>query len=189
MIWTLTCVREYSSLLNAFQSYVIQLPVISSMAQSVKKMGSDEKNLEIVGLTWFVKGLIGSVIIVRFVICSVLLWMGCRWLVATTDFNDLILNSVALVFILDLKDFLYMILVPTRNKHDLENTYLAPVFKVETPTPLFFLGSFAWFLVAVVWVCVYMYFFQHVLPDYKWDIREVCSAWRDRRYSLTKVLD
>merc|ERR550532_2620308 len=102
------------------------------MAESVKKMGSDEKDLEIVGLTLLVKGLIGSVIIVRFVICSVLLWMGCRWLVATTDFNDLILNSVALVFILDLKDFLYMILVPERNKRDLQNTKVHPLFKVET---------------------------------------------------------
>lgn len=186
-IWTLTCVNEYKELLHSFNNIVINLPHVASMDCAVMKQEEDEKSMEIVGLTWPVKLFVACLLFLRFVICSVLLWMGCRWLTATTDFNDLILNSVALVFVLDLKDFLYMILVPERNKRDLQNTKVHPLFKVETPTPMFFLGSFVWFIVAVIWAFAYVCFFQHVLPDYGWDIRQACSEWIDQRYSLTNT--
>merc|ERR1719163_1784339 len=59
-----------------------------------------------------------------------LLWIGCRWLLATNNFSDIILNAVALEFVLLFKDAIYLALVPTRNRIDLENT------KIEAPPPM-----------------------------------------------------
>ena len=38
------------------------------------------------------------VLLPRFGIACYLLWLGCRWLTATNNFADLILNAVALEF-------------------------------------------------------------------------------------------
>jgi len=107
--------------------------------------------------------------------------------VATTNFGDLILNAVALVFVLELKNFSYVILVPARNKRDLQNTNIAPPKEKENPSVFLFIGSFFWIPVTIMWVFGYLYMFQQVLPGYKWDIKEVCTQWTMERYSLTKI--
>merc|ERR1712137_391436 len=152
-------------------------------------MGDDKTlhTLKIVGITIFVKVILAIIVLCRLGICSILLWMGCRWLVATTNFGDLVLNSVALVFVLELKDFLYVILVPARNKRDLQNTYIDSAKESEKPNPARFLGTFAWLIVAVIWVYLYICHFQRVLPGYKWDVKKVCVAWITERYSLTNT--
>merc|ERR1712007_369539 len=149
--------------------------------------GEETHSLRVVGLTYVVKAIIALIALVRLGICGVLLWMGCRWLVATTNFGDLILNAVALVFVVELKDFMYMILVPSRNKRDLQNTNIAPPREKEKPSFFLFIGSFFWIPVTVMWVFGYIYMFQQVLPEYKWDITEVCAKWKMERYSLVKM--
>lgn len=186
-VWTLACVNEFKKIIFKFHTCVIKIPTIASMSRAMVKTDSGEESAEIVGLTRIVKVFIACIMIARFAICSSLLWLGCRWLLATIDFNELVLNAFALVFVLDLKEFFYSILVPARNQRDLKNTRLRPAFDVETPTPQFFLGAFIWLIVAVIWASVYMYFFQHVLPDYMWDIRDTCSDWMDREYALKNV--
>merc|ERR1712007_397762 len=149
--------------------------------------GEETHSLRVVGLTYVVKAIIALIALVRLGICSILLWMGCRWLVATTNFGDLIRNAVALVFVLELKDFLYVILVPARNKRDLKNTNIAPPKEKENPSVFLFIGSFFWIPVTIMWVFGYLYMFQQVLPGYRWDIEEVCIQWTMERYSLTKI--
>merc|ERR1711862_456298 len=62
----------------------------------------------------------------RWAITSYLLWLGCRWLTATNDFADLILNAVALEFIMALKEFIYLALAPVMNMRECENTRMMP---------------------------------------------------------------
>merc|ERR1719284_459601 len=104
------------------------------------------------GLTWAVKGtILVLVLLPRFVITCALLWLGCRWLAATNDFSDLVLNAVALEFLLMLKDLLYYVLVPDRNKRDLQHTEVMPVTKRQPASYWVFLGTFLWGLVAALW--------------------------------------
>jgi len=188
VIWTLSCVGEFKESYKSAIS-MLRLTTVDSMASALEHDDNDEgaHSLQIVGLTHPVKAILASITLVRFAICSVLLWMGCRWLVATTNFGDLVLNAVALVFILELKDFLYTILVPSRNKRDLQNTNIAPRKEKENPSFSRFIGSFLWVPVTLMWVFGYINMFQQVLPGYKWDIREVCTQWIMERYSLTKI--
>merc|ERR1719223_1783633 len=68
-------------------------------------------------LTMCVKALLSLLIFMpRIVINCILLWLGCRWLLATTSFSDLLLNAVALTFVLDLGQIFYHAAVPERNK-------------------------------------------------------------------------
>merc|ERR1719284_1191152 len=123
------------------------------------------------GLTWAVKGtILVLVLLPRFVITCALLWLGCRWLAATNDFSDLVLNAVAFEFLLMLKELLYHTLVPARNKRDLKNTFIRPPSRLEPAGYWAFLNTFSLALVAAAWVLYYVYGFQTVLPEYRWDV-------------------
>merc|ERR1719262_1056172 len=91
--------------------------------------------------------IIFTILIPRCIIAAILLWLGCRWLTATNDFNDLLLNAVALEFILLLKELLYHTLVPNRNKHDLSKTKISIEHEAGPPNPCDFLGAFVWGIV------------------------------------------
>merc|ERR1740117_1391056 len=67
-----------------------------------------------------------TIIVPRGLILSCLLWLGCRWLVATNNFQDLLLNGLALEFILELSTLIYEAMAPTRGRYDLNNTKLLP---------------------------------------------------------------
>jgi len=187
-IWTLSCVGEIKESYKAAVQMIFHTKTVNSMAYSLEHQDEGAHSLTLVGLTYCMKAIVACLALVRFAICGVLLWMGCRWLVATTNFGDLILNAVALVFILELKDFLYNILVPSRNKRDLQNTSIAPPEGGESPSFIRFMGSFFWIPVTIIWVFAYIYMFQQVLPGYKWDVGAVCTQWTIERYSLTKIV-
>merc|ERR1719210_3289557 len=86
----------------------------------------------VTGLTKSVKATLTiCVLLPRLCITCFLLWVGCRWLLATNNFDDLILNSVALEFILCLKDVLFVAMVPRRSTLDLAETKVRPALKKE----------------------------------------------------------
>jgi len=188
-VWSLSCVGEFRELFRSARFMLLYTKSVSSMADALVQAEDDEgaHKLIVVGLTHVMKAIIALIALTRLVICCVLLWMGCRWLVATTNFGDLILNSVALVFVLELKDFLYMILIPSRNKRDLQNTTIEPPKEKQNPSLFLFMGSF---FVDPSDNNLGLRIYIHVpssLPGYKWDLREVCTQWTTKRYSLTKI--
>jgi len=132
----------------------------------------------ITGLTVPMKAIIFCTILLPwFVISCNLLSQGSRWLAATNDFGDLILNAVGLEFVLLLKDLVYHTIVTERNKRELRKTLVHPLVKKETASYLVFLGGFVWGALAVLWVYCYIFHLQTVLPEYKWDVHASCTRW------------
>lgn len=91
---------------------------------------------------------------------------------ATPSFSDLILNGLALAFIVEIKEMLYDDLLPSLFKNETEvirvrredfkqtwDILLIPVF---------------WAAAAAFWVWIYMFHLQAVLPDYRWDVKGPC---------------
>ncbi|CAE7222012.1 unnamed protein product [Symbiodinium natans] len=185
-IWTLTIVADLRRCGDLFVRLILATPTITSMKDSVVE-GDGECEI-IVGLTKEVKAmLLSTCMIPRWVIDVYLLWLGCRWLSATPNFGDLLLNSVALEFIVLLKDTLFIGVVPDRNKRATQNTLIQPWQKREPANYRVFLSAFVLVLVSFSWVYYYIYRFQAVLPDYKWDVHEVgfpLSSWSLRDGSL-----
>ncbi|CAJ1342000.1 unnamed protein product [Effrenium voratum] len=124
-IWTLSIVADLRRCGDLFVRLILATPTITSMRDAVVE-GEGECEI-VVGLTRPLKALIMSTCIVpRYLIDIYLLWLGCRWLAATPSFGDLLLNAVALEFILLLKDTLYAGVVPDRNKRTTQNTLIQP---------------------------------------------------------------
>lgn len=182
-IWTLTCIGEVRKVIDIFWSLVIGTPTGSSMNNALQEPATDDcdglvNEKVIAHLTWSVKAVIASLILLpRLLLTMYLCFLGCRWLAATNNFTDLVLNAVALEFVLLLKDLLYHTLVPERNKKDLQHTEIMPWPRTRQANYFVFLGTFLWAAVAALWCLYYTYRFQSVLPEYKWDVRASCAKW------------
>eukprot|EP00931_Biecheleriopsis_adriatica_P030758 TRINITY_DN18094_c0_g1_i1.p1 TRINITY_DN18094_c0_g1~~TRINITY_DN18094_c0_g1_i1.p1 ORF type:complete len:435 (+),score=97.41 TRINITY_DN18094_c0_g1_i1:58-1362(+) len=175
-IWTLTMIGDMRRCGDLFVRLMLSTPTISDMKEAVIE-GEGETEI-IVGMTKKVKALVLCLCIIpRWFIDVYILWLGCRWLCATPSFSDLLLNSVALEFIVLLKDALYAGVVPDRNKRATQNTLIQPWQKTEPANYRVFLSAFLLLAVAFAWVQFYTFSFQAVLPDYKWDVAKTCAGY------------
>merc|ERR1712232_1345200 len=105
---------------------------------------------------------------------GLLLWLGCRFLAATNDFGEMVLNAVALEFVLMIKDLLYCTIVPDRNKREVEKICIRPSQPVEWASYWTYLGTLSWLF-------YYVFLFQLVLPGYNWDVRLMCTPWLEAK--------
>ncbi|CAL1143974.1 unnamed protein product [Cladocopium goreaui] len=161
-IWTLTIVADLRRCGDLFVRLILSTPSITSMKDAVVE-GEGECEI-VVGLTKEVKALLAlTCMIPRWIIDVYLLWLGCRWLCATPNFGDLLLNSVALEFIVLLKDTLFIGVVPDRNKRATQNTLIQPWQKKEPANYRVFLSAFLLVFVSFSWVFYYIYRFQDSL--------------------------
>jgi hypothetical protein len=178
-IWSVTCFNDIRKSSEWWVALVVRLPVVPHLDDVMAPCAEEAPMRKVVrGLTLRLKIFISTFLLLpRVIFVVVLLWIGCRWLVATIDFGDLLMNAVALEFILLLKDLMYMALVPSKSRRDLLNTEIVPYPAEEAPSWGNFTASFAWALVALIWSLFYVYFAQMVLIGYRWDVRCVCTPW------------
>merc|ERR1712039_1021542 len=90
--------------------------------------------------------------------------------------GDLLLNAVALEFVLLLKELIYNLMVPNRSKLETQSTYVLPGRKRSHATCWEFFSSFSWGLFAFAWVICYVKW-QRVLPSYRWDVADMCDTY------------
>eukprot|EP00435_Cladocopium_sp_Y103_P066348 s42_g28.t1 len=104
----------------------------------------------------------------RIIVAMLLTYIGCRWLAATQSFGDLILNALALEFVIGIDDLMYEAFTPLDVRQFIE----------QTKSTVLLVGI-------LIWAFVYLNYLQQVLPNFPHDIREHCS---DRFYSHYKEL-
>jgi len=172
-VWTMSCMVDMRESSNMFWRLVIMCPTADSVSQTVSY--SEDGNVNVSGLTISMKLFVTMLAIFpRFALDCCLLVMGCSWLAATTDFSEVILNTVALEFILKLRKLTFHAFVPQAYRRALKTTYiLIPVDRRQHPQLLF--EKFCWILAAFAFCVCYVYYFEDVLPDYHWDIAPICS--------------
>lgn len=197
LIWTVCCLSDIRRCSHLFSSLINHTDLCRSMEDAFDISYTGDGNQQdcrylVARLTITAKlYIIWLVLLPRFLITCFLLWVGCRLLVATMDFSDLILNAVALEFVMMLKDMIYLALVPRRSKTDLTRTQILPAKRNQAneDTVSDFAPAFFWGALSVLWVLLYMGTpytpgFQQVLGHYQWDIRHACTAYVKSRYAV-----
>lgn len=185
-IWTVVCMGSVYKSYRQFRGLIVNTKTVPTMHTPFDgdlEAGDDEQIIQ--QLSLIVK-VIFTVFIILPKACMALylLWLGCRWLLATNNFGDLILNAVALEFILVIGEVMYAAMLPERNKHDLSRTKMLPTSPIYSVGCKQF-GKVIFFnLVCLSWVYGYMYSFQMVLPDYRWDVHDVCVSWINERFEV-----
>jgi len=133
-------------------------------------------------LIWF------AVIIPRFVVAIVLLFLGCTWLVASADFGSLILNALALAFITEIDVTVFHSFLPPILAEKIESLKIAqPSIRpgeenlTEEQRDLkdiwrVYIRSAFFLFITAGWVAAFVYF-QPVIPNFAWDADEVCEEY------------
>ncbi|CAE7806129.1 unnamed protein product [Symbiodinium sp. CCMP2456] len=115
-IWTFTVVADIRKAIDTWVRIVRITPTIDSMKDSMEQAEGSDEEFVIIGLTAPVKITLSIVLFLpRLVVDIYLLWLGCRWLTATPSFEDVILNAVALEFILVLNNVIFSTVVPLQS--------------------------------------------------------------------------
>lgn len=177
MIWSLTCIADIRKATNLILRVNWAVPTISTMAKSLKPRPDDgDAAQQIVGLTCSFKIFLTCFLLIpRLLMACFLLWLGSRFLIASEAFGDLLLNAVALEFILLLRETLYFAIVPHRVQEETTLTFLPHLNRMSAEGTCAHVGMFTLLLVSAAWALFYMVWLQAVLPDYRWDVRAVCA--------------
>merc|ERR1719235_2088919 len=98
-LWTLNPLGEFRTSQRLLFNIYYDLPSVSTGGEMIEQ-NKEEKKLYVKGLTPLCRAtLILLVCVPKFIICIALLYLGCNWLSATTSFQELVMNTVAMEFI------------------------------------------------------------------------------------------
>jgi len=196
-LWALRILQEFRDT-DYLRQRVHDLPDLSSsitfdeMVQENRKDETGEVSHDIVALTGSVRaGLYVLIVIPKYIIACVLLWLGSRWLVSTESFSDLILNVMALEFIIGVDELFFLSLFPSRMAEHVAMVKFAPpwtnhVAQIhdEQHTISAFRASIGCLCLAVAWVVLYLRALQMVLPGYQYDLWEKCAEFESEDHNL-----
>ena len=108
-VWVLTIAGETNSIwANVRALYYSPTAPRTTVAEH------DEGEYSFTALSRSRKFSVGFVLLVRSAICLALLWCGCLFLTVTIDMTDLLLNTVALEFVLGVDELIFSSLAPTK---------------------------------------------------------------------------
>jgi len=154
---------------------------------------ADDDKLLVVGLTPFVRILVFLIILIpKFIIGACLMMLGMCWLSATESFSELILNSLALEFVIGIDDHLFEALLPEAYREDMKKVVLHIPRKTLTMQEQIHEDWVQWktstfyFLFFSVFSYCYLTHLQFlpvlgILPYFRHDIAEACEPFLEER--------
>lgn len=128
------------------------------------------------------------IIMPKLIVAFALAYIGCKWFVATESFADLILNALALEFVIGIDEFMFDNFAPERMRERIEATKMKHLIGVvhdedgKWSMIAAYSRSLLYLSVCTLWSWFYLNKIQQVLPNFQHDIHEHCSGWFDLRY-------
>lgn len=175
LVWTFTCQVELRTIFETSYRLFYATPTVWSL-DDVFAEDCEEHAHNVQGLTPGLKLSIALFVqIPRFVTLVALLWLGCRWLTSTLGLDDVLLNCLALEFMVLLKDVLYKVCISHRNQFETEQLFIRPFRDVNKASFCTFFDSQMYGILCFAFVWGYVYHWQEVLPDYRWDVHDLCE--------------
>mmetsp|Transcript_92379 Transcript_92379/g.298557 ORF Transcript_92379/g.298557 Transcript_92379/m.298557 type:complete len:396 (-) Transcript_92379:244-1431(-) len=177
--WNLVMLIEIRNT-EEFIRDILRVPLVEDPKDMVKKAGDQE---HCVGLTWWTKVMVvGCTALPRLCTAIVLLWIGCEWLSATSQFEDLVMNTVAMNFIVEIDNLLFEGLLPRHQRKDVANiSFLCKETEFEATsgellkTRAVYRKSLLYLCCLGIFVVTYAEWIQDVVPPDIHTIRDMCQ--------------
>jgi len=184
-LWTCTMLCELRTA-QRILSTVYHLPscTLASEMLAFQDHIAFEGRCCIVGLTRWARSLLYLLVVLpKFVISCFLLHIGSRWLISGS-FSDMILNSLALGFVIEIDDLLFATMVPITQQTQVINTKfffeekkVAHLREVDERHLKAYKRTGFYMGFALVYLLVYMRYVQSVLPPDLAEVRQLCSEY------------
>jgi len=179
-IWVTAMLCEFRASYALIRE-VNRMPVCSS--SDLMLLETPDK-VSVVALTPVTRWLLYSLVCTPKLLISIfLLFLGCQWLTASTTFEALVMNSVAMEFVLHIDELLYRAFVPA----DYRKQVAGVNFLVQLPERTeeqarrkawnSYVWSLAFMIGGIVFTLVYVTFLQNVLPHDLSDVRTHCGRY------------
>jgi len=191
-LWTLSNMQEWRQierLLRVVMHVDSCVPARDMLVFVDTRNFKKEGRCYIVALTNFVRIVLCLIVILpRAVIAMYLQFLGCRWLSASGSLGDMVLNSLALAFVINIDDTLYHAVLPIATRKQIAETKFfqqQPQMNLEKVEKNEFKGykrTALWISVCFAWLFLYGAVIQSVLPS---DLHSL--AWRCRQHTLTSM--
>jgi hypothetical protein len=194
MLWTLRMLQEWRETERCVR-YLWRLERVDdvrSMIRENTKTGTYDQfgKYIVVGITQKIFfALMICIALPKAMINAAVLFFGCRWLTATTSCTDLILNSLALEFVVNIDELLFRAICPVamtklmaamrlQNKTgaDVEDSS-KDLDKTHFDLTADIVRSLRYMFYCLVWVCLYMFVLESVIPHYPGDIDYACQPY------------
>lgn len=178
VLWWITLVNEVRRCERIAFRRIRMIPTCTELDE---QFHIDENKIERVSaLTRKTRMLLLIIIVLpKMLISMVLLGIGTLWLTATTSYSELLLNALALEFIVQVDELIFDAIFAESLKEHIQNARLVfPVSSADLKWRGIASGvkrSLGWWLAVLVFVRLYIYYGQHlpyisVLPGYARDI-------------------
>mmetsp|Transcript_27008 Transcript_27008/g.57503 ORF Transcript_27008/g.57503 Transcript_27008/m.57503 type:complete len:303 (+) Transcript_27008:252-1160(+) len=196
-LWGVTCITEVRDLQRTIQNFwaLPDLPEGEPASEMVNEVGTKREDddvqevHELICLSQNARRTLNVLIFVpKLVIVVVLTYVGCVWLTATQSFADLILNALALEFVIQIDEALYEYFFPKANREAIGLMQLAIEVKEDEDADPdnAILASYARSVVYIggllIFVELYLNYLQPVLPNFMHDIAEVCVPYLEETF-------
>jgi hypothetical protein len=167
------------------------LPPGGNVADMVEESNEDGQEVaDIVCLSGFTRFCLYLLVVIpKFGIALFLLVSGSQWLASTVSFSDLIMNALALQFVLLIDEYLYNAFFPPSVTTALQTTRFAVAGVESTDEEAVaakivseFNRSLFYFALIILWVVLYVFVICDVLPNYQFDIAVHCVQFITERF-------
>lgn len=190
LVWTVTVFWDMEKAGGMCYHAVRCTKTVFSMTESLNFKNvycQNDCDAVISGLTFWAKyALLTLMTVPRLAVDISLLVIGARWITAITDFEECVVGASSLNFVLQLPTIM-CVLVPDRLQRETNGLMLLPLSRWEGPSWRSLLGSFVFLPFCLVLVAFYVFFWQRVLIDYKWDTAGVCGPYIDEFSTDTTI--
>jgi len=185
-IWLIRVSAEMRGTMNLLIRFASLRSTVGTQIHNGHDMQeNDDGSVYVDGLPRCLKAFICIVVLVpRICLSAWVAWMGCRWLSSTLGFNEVLMNALALAFIFELNELIFAATVPYHSKLLVSQTFIPHTASTEPENCRTMFGLLVVNIIAMVLAGLWIYgplwmgpFSQHVLPDYKWDVAGVCTAY------------
>ncbi|CAE8715797.1 unnamed protein product [Polarella glacialis] len=196
LLWVLTQMQEVRSVERLMR-------MISNLRSCEKKSEmlhfSETGNFAVVGkchitaMTTSARACVYTLVCLpRIAIACYLLVLGCRWLSASDDFGEIILNSLALSFVIGIDELIYHSILPVATRKQVEVTMFffeegrepKTVRQVESSERSGYKRSLIAVAASVSFLFAYGEYFQSVLPPSLEHLNQIWRAHNQRSRAL-----
>lgn len=162
--------------------------VIPTCKKASEMMIEEGGHFYVVAFTrWTRIMLICTVAVPKMCISLILLWLGCEWLSATIKFESLVMNTVAMAFIVNIDEILFDAVLPPLRKDEVQNID----FLIRKPSKdqrgLFnkrrraYTKALFSMIILLLSILVYAEYMQDVLPPDMTTLRNLCQDYLQRQ--------
>lgn len=179
--WTLVMLIEIRKSEELIR-HIMRVPVVDHPAKMLLTRGGERYVMGFTPSTRFF--IMAFVAIPKMSISIILLWLGCEWLSATVKFESLVMNTVAMAFIVNIDEILFEAVLPHHHRSDVQNIdfLLKRPAEVDSAEAInlkkrAFRRSLVYMICAMSYLVVYAEYLQDVLPPDIRMLRDRCQEF------------